>query len=114
MGHAVPLKTARTPRGLVFDVKRFAVHDGPGIRTVVFLKGCPLSCRWCCNPESINDKPELAFRQTLCDGCARCIDVCPKKALSLVKGTNELVIDRRLCDNCEACVAACPRKALTI
>lgn len=100
--------------GVVFNIQAYSIHDGPGIRTVVFLKGCPLSCRWCCNPESISGKPELSFRQTLCNGCAQCIEACPQKALSLEEGTNSLKIDRHLCDSCGACVPACPRQALTI
>ena len=78
------------------------------------MKGCPLSCRWCCNPEAISGKVELGFRQTLCNGCGQCIEVCPQKALSLEEGTGALNIDRTLCDNCGTCVPACPRQALTI
>jgi pyruvate formate lyase activating enzyme len=100
--------------GMVYNIQAYSIHDGPGIRTVVFLKGCPLSCQWCCNPESMSGKPELGFRQTLCNGCGQCIEVCPQKALSLEEGTGALKIDRVLCDNCGMCVPACPRQALTI
>jgi pyruvate formate lyase activating enzyme len=100
--------------GMVFNMQSYSIHDGPGIRTVVFLKGCPLSCWWCCNPESISGQPELGFRQSLCNGCKGCVDVCPNKALSLEEGTNTLRIDRTLCDSCGACVQVCPRQALTI
>jgi pyruvate formate lyase activating enzyme len=107
-------KTDQETTGLVFNMQSYSIHDGPGIRTVVFLKGCPLSCWWCCNPESISGKPELGFRQSLCNGCMECIDVCPNKALSVGEESNAIIIDRTLCDSCGACVQACPRQALTI
>jgi len=99
---------------IVFNIQYYSIHDGPGIRTVVFLKGCPLSCLWCCNPESINGKPELGFRRSFCNECGECIEVCPQKALSLEEETNTLAIDRALCDNCGECVQACLHQALTI
>jgi len=102
------------PTGVVFNIQHYSIHDGPGIRTVVFLKGCPLACRWCCNPESISGKPELGFRQSLCNGCGQCLEPCPRKALSLADGTNSLEIDRFACDSCGICVQSCPRRALTI
>lgn len=102
------------PTGVVFNIQHYSIHDGPGIRTVVFLKGCPLACRWCCNPESISGRPELGFRQSLCNGCGQCLEPCPRKALSLADGTNSLGIDRSACDSCGICVQSCPRKALTI
>jgi pyruvate formate lyase activating enzyme len=104
----------RATTGMVFNMQSYSIHDGPGIRTVVFLKGCPLCCLWCCNPESISGKLELGFRQTFCNGCTQCMEVCPQKALSLQEGTNALRIERTLCNNCGACVEACPRQALTI
>ncbi|MFC1870434.1 glycyl-radical enzyme activating protein [Chloroflexota bacterium] len=99
--------------GVVFNVQHYSLHDGPGIRTNVFLKGCPLRCLWCCNPESINGWPELGFRETLCNGCGRCIELCPQKALSL-SGQNTVKIERTACDNCGACVAACAQNALAV
>ena len=102
------------PTGVVFNIQHYSIHDGPGIRTVVFLKGCPLACRWCCNPESVSGKPELGFRQSLCNGCGQCLEPCPRKALSLADGTNSLGIDRFACDSCGICVQSCPRRALTI
>jgi pyruvate formate lyase activating enzyme len=106
--------TNQDATGLVFNIQNYSIHDGPGIRTIVFLKGCPLSCLWCCNPESISSQPELGFRQSLCNGCGQCVSVCPSKALSLAEGTNDLKIDRVLCDNCGACVEVCAPKALII
>jgi pyruvate formate lyase activating enzyme len=107
-------KAHQSTIGLVFNMQSYSLHDGPGIRTVVFLKGCPLNCLWCCNPESIRRQPELGLRQNLCNGCRLCIDVCPQKALSLEEGRDGLIIDRIRCNNCGACIEACPRKALTI
>jgi len=104
----------KRPTGIVFNIQHYSIHDGPGIRTVVFLKGCPLACRWCCNPESISRSPELGFRQTLCNGCGECVPVCPQHALTLNKEPTTLIIDRQLCINCGTCVTACVRGALTI
>jgi pyruvate formate lyase activating enzyme len=102
------------PTGIVFNIQHYSIHDGPGIRTVVFLKGCPLACRWCCNPESMDRNPELGFRQTLCNGCSECLPVCPQQALTLNEEATTLIIDRQLCTNCGTCVTACVRGALTI
>ena len=99
-------------RGLVFDIQRFSVHDGPGIRTLVFLKGCPLRCWWCDNPEGQEASPELAFRRSLCIGCGECVPACPRQALRL-EGTS-LEIDASLCDLCGECVQACGPEALSI
>jgi len=91
--------------GQIFNIQRFSVQDGPGIRTTVFMKGCPLVCPWCSNPESQNSYPELAHVDSLCDGCGRCLPVCEPKAISL---ENQRVrVDRKLCDNCGRCVEVC-------
>lgn len=96
--------------GIIFDIKRFAIHDGPGIRTTVFLKGCPLSCWWCHNPESQSLKPDLLYRRRLCVGCGTCVDACPQEARSL---TGEGVYrDAARCIVCGACAEACPSGAL--
>jgi pyruvate formate lyase activating enzyme len=102
------------PTGIVFNIQHYSIHDGPGIRTVVFLKGCPLACRWCCNPESMSRSPELGFRHTLCNGCGECLPACPRQALALNEEATALIIDRRFCTNCGTCVTACVRGALTI
>lgn len=96
-------------RGRVFDVQRFSLHDGPGIRTVVFLKGCPLRCTWCANPESQRAEPEIAWFAVRCIGCGRCVEACPRGAVRAVG--DSVVTDRLLCTACGACAAACARGA---
>ncbi len=98
--------------GTVFNIQRYSIDDGPGIRTTVFFKGCPLRCSWCSNPESQNPEPELMHRDSVCKRCFRCVSVCPAGAVSV--GANGIVIDRELCDSCGDCVDACPHEAMTI
>ena len=74
-------------RGTVFNIQRYSVHDGPGIRTLVFLKGCPLRCLWCSNPESQEAAPQLAYNADKCLGCGRCVAICPQQALRLEQET---------------------------
>ncbi|MBN2399555.1 MAG: glycyl-radical enzyme activating protein [Candidatus Aminicenantes bacterium] len=98
-------------KGMIFDIKKFAVHDGPGIRSTVFFKGCPLRCSWCQNPEGISFDPQvMLFEQRCLDGCRDCIVVCPQKALS--KDAANIVLDRGRCDGCGLCAASCPADAL--
>ncbi len=98
--------------GIIFDIKKFAIHDGPGIRTTVFLKGCPLSCLWCHNPESQDPRPALAQFPRNCIGCLKCIDACPQGALS--KGETQIIIDRAKCTNCGICTETCYAEALVL
>ncbi len=98
--------------GTVFDIQRFSVHDGPGIRTVVFLKGCPLRCRWCSNPESQRGAPEILYTAARCLRCGRCVEECPEQVLVL--GDAGVLVDRPRCTLCGRCVAACPGRALRI
>ncbi|MBN1796638.1 MAG: glycyl-radical enzyme activating protein [Sedimentisphaerales bacterium] len=99
-------------KGVVFDIKRYAIHDGPGIRTTVFLKGCPLSCQWCHNPESILPQPEPAIRFSRCTLCGRCIEVCPENAIS--KNEDHVRTDFDKCIRCGKCVEVCPASAREI
>ena len=72
-------------QGIIFDIKRFAIHDGDGMRTTVFLKGCPLKCIWCHNPEGIDFKSQIAYYKEKCIGCAECVSVCPNNAHIIAK-----------------------------
>lgn len=98
--------------GLIFDIKRFAIHDGPGIRTTVFLKGCPLRCDWCHNPESQSARPVLAQFKRNCIGCGKCLEACPQQALT--RGEEGIEIDRTLCQACGSCAAVCYAEALVL
>lgn len=96
----------------VAQIKRMAVHDGPGIRTTVFLKGCPLRCIWCHNPECLTSAPELLFRRNRCTGCGRCAAVCPNRAHRIGPRGHEF--RRELCSGCGACADVCLFDALTL
>jgi pyruvate formate lyase activating enzyme len=97
--------------GIVFDIQRFCIHDGPGIRTMVFFKGCALRCRWCQNPEGLNPQVEISFTRERCVGCRECAKVCPLGAIMLEKIGR---IDRGLCDRCGKCVEVCCAAALQV
>ena len=105
-------KDAGAPKGRIFSMQRFSIQDGPGIRTTVFVKGCPLRCAWCSNPESQNLDPEIMVRQQKCAGCGDCVEACPKDAIELVDGVS--CVDRTLCDLCMECVEVCPTGALEV
>lgn len=98
-------------KGIVFNIQKYSIQDGPGIRTIVFLKGCPLRCKWCSNPESGIPQIQMMFQKKLCINCGACIDACPEKAISedLKYGK---IIDRALCTHCGICERYCPAEAL--
>ncbi len=93
-------------RGTVFNIARFSLHDGPGIRTVVFLKGCPLSCAWCHNPEGMSARPEVFFRPDTCLACGRCAAACPRVAAAAAATTAPFP-DEACPPGCQACADAC-------
>ncbi|MDT8391267.1 MAG: glycyl-radical enzyme activating protein [Lentisphaeria bacterium] len=97
-------------KGMITDIHRASVVDGPGLRTTVFLKGCPLSCVWCHNPETQAPDIDLALNREKCVGCGDCVAVCPHDALRLEEG--RITLDRGRCATCLACAAVCPTGAL--
>lgn len=96
--------------GLVFDIKRFAIHDGPGIRIVIFLKGCNLNCAWCHNPEGIAVAQERMYAPARCIGCGTCVEACPNHSLTLT--SEGIVTDSALCRMCGRCAEVCPTMAI--
>ncbi|WP_302486857.1 glycyl-radical enzyme activating protein [uncultured Megamonas sp.] len=97
--------------GVIFNIQKFSINDGPGIRTVVFFKGCPLHCKWCANPESQLAKIQILWDKKKCLHCHHCLEICPVKAISL-KDDN-IFIDTNKCTLCKQCINICPQKALT-
>ena len=95
--------------GIIFDIKKYSIHDGPGTRTTVHMKGCPLSCWWCHNPESQSMTPLILFRREKCIGCGACVRSCPNKAISVTE--DSLTTDMGLCDGCGICEDVCPSGA---
>ena len=95
--------------GMIFDLRRYAVHDGPGIRTTVFLKGCPLSCAWCHNPESQRFEPELMLQESLCISCSLCLASCPYASNGV--GSLQQRPAENDCQHCASCAAICPTQA---
>lgn len=99
--------------GRIFDIKRYSIHDGPGIRTTVFLKGCPLNCLWCHNPEGIEAGPELMHWPLRCSRCYACIAACPRQAIAK-DAAGAVILERAKCDLCGKCAEACLYDAMQI
>lgn len=97
---------------LVFDIKRYAINDGPGIRITIFMKGCPLSCVWCHNPEGLSSRKEKLYTKKKCIGCQTCVKACPEQALTLTP--DGIVTDRTRCTLCGTCAEVCPALAMEI
>ena len=104
------MKANREQTGVVFNIQKFSVNDGPGIRTVVFFKGCPLRCQWCSNPESQSTKVQILWYTKKCVHCLHCIDTCKQNAVREVN--NEIHIDHKACIGCLECEQECPQNAL--
>lgn len=98
--------------GLIFDIKRYAINDGPGIRITLFMKGCPLSCVWCHNPEGLSSRKQKLYTKRKCIGCRTCVDNCPQKALTVTPVG--ITTDLSLCNLCGTCVEVCPAMAMEI
>lgn len=96
----------------IFDIKPYAINDGPGIRLTIFFKGCPLACVWCHNPESISPKVQKLYSENKCIGAQKCIEVCPNNAMVLT--SSGIVTDNEKCNLCGLCAEACPTKAFEI
>ncbi len=95
---------------LIFDIKRYAINDGPGIRTTIFMKGCPLHCVWCHNPESWSPHPQVLYKKSKCIGCGTCVAACQQQCLSLTP--NGIILDTNACTRCGRCTDECPTTAL--
>jgi pyruvate formate lyase activating enzyme len=112
MRHTDNLINNNTITGTVFEIERYALHEGPGIRTLVFLKGCCLRCLWCCNPESQAHPPQLVYWTNKCIGCGVCVENCPRQALTLAD--SGISIDRSRCRVCGKCADLCNAEALVL
>ena len=99
-------------KGIVFNIQKFSIHDGPGVRTTVFLKGCPLRCKWCSNPESQLSRVQIMYHSTNCMHCRKCVGTCPEKAITEAED-GRIHIDFNKCTGCLSCVQGCPGRALT-
>jgi len=100
-------------KGLIYDMQRFAIHDGPGIRTLIYMKGCPLKCLWCSSPQTQKPSTEILHIELNCKKCGRCIEICSNNAITL--SNNEVIkIDRKLCTSCGDCVENCLNQALKL
>lgn len=108
----MPMDQNRTLTGTVLRIERTSIHDGQGLRTVLFLKGCPLECRWCSTPESQGFQPEKGYMSERCTGCGTCVQACLSQAITIPQGSPGIIIDQTKCKDCFVCVDKCPKGAL--
>lgn len=99
-------------KGVIFNIQKFSIHDGPGVRTTVFLKGCPLRCKWCANPESQLSEVQILYDDRTCVHCQTCVRACPRGAIR-ADADDRIRVDFRKCSGCLQCVGACPGRALS-
>jgi pyruvate formate lyase activating enzyme len=109
----VQTKNEPKDKGFIYDLQRFAIHDGPGIRTLVYMKGCPLKCLWCSSPHTQKSKPEIMRNEINCQMCGRCVDTCPDHLIT-ISNEGEIIFNRKPCNVCGKCVEACPNQALKL
>jgi len=100
-------------KGLIYDMQRFAIHDGSGIRTLIYMKGCPLRCLWCSSPQTLKPSPEILYIELHCKKCGHCSEICPVGAITVAKEAG-VKINRELCTVCGKCVEECPNQALRL
>jgi pyruvate formate lyase activating enzyme len=98
-------------KGIIFNIQKFSIHDGPGVRTTVFLKGCPLQCKWCSNPESQSEEIQILYDKGKCVHCQTCVHTCPHQAIQMTD--DHIQIDHNKCVGCLSCVGSCLTDALT-
>lgn len=99
-------------KACIFNIQKYSIHDGPGIRTVVFFKGCPLQCSWCSNPESQNSNVQITWDKYKCIKCFHCLNACKYDSIALKEG--RINVDAHSCNSCFECIKGCPKQALTI
>ncbi|MGX7012890.1 choline TMA-lyase-activating enzyme [Vagococcus silagei] len=99
---------------MVFNVQKYSLYDGPGVRTIVFFKGCPLRCTWCANPEGLHKKYEVMYQRSICTDCRACVDVCPMGIHFMDENGVHQVDREKICNGCRKCVEVCPMNALNI
>lgn len=101
-------------QAMIFNVQKYSLYDGPGIRTIVFFKGCPLSCQWCANPEGLERKFQVMYKESVCSDCRACVEVCPMGIHYMDENDHHQVRRDIACNGCRACVDVCPMAALNI